>query len=1003
MADLVTRLKLDSSQHNQELDKSKQKVSQYKNEADKASKTLDEMGKNQSRSAKELLSAMSKVEEQTRGATNYRKQLAEIQKTIVDLTVGYRNMSAEMQNSDFGREVSAKIEELTQKAATYKDAIGDVQREITNLSSDTQGWDAMKQGIDLVSSTLQTFVSIGGLSEKSTEKLMKVITKLKTIEAATNTVIKIGNALQRDSALMRRLNTIRTTALAAAENAQAAGATKAAIATRALNAAIAANPFGMIAGLIMTVISALTLFTGKTKEDTEVQKKHKEELEKQSKIFDDYKTKLGSSVGGIIGQYNLLRTAWRDLTTEQEKNKWIKENQTAFNALGIEIKDVNAANRVFVDNAPAVIEALRTIAEAEALKGLYQEAYVEKVKTEIQANKDLLNSLKNINIAPYIKDDTDEAREIWKAAGITAEDYVKSTASVQETIATGSTRYIHELNAEGQNKLRKYFTDTAIAVNQAAKKESDDLAQTYLDEWENVEKQAMSARNLISSLGSPSTPTGSGSGKKSNKKEDKVEIFEPNSLREAQHFVDYFSEELSHMDTNDEEFEGIVDILNVWKRRLKEINDMINEQGQDDKEIFPEGSLNEAEQKIREITAELSNMDANSPDFESTLAKLDEWKDKQQHIQDLINHVDEDSQEIKDIIDDIKDAVADVQLHYDVGLISEESAKKAIAVMQREAEKMGIHLDLQLDVKASKTEKFLESFSKYKNTVDDFSSSMSRAYDSITSLGDKLDEETDAVKRFFLVFDTVSSSVSALQSAASAFTVIQKALSGTTKLTEEDTLATTTNTIAKEINANVLAAQGLAAQSNVSGLESETTALAADTIATGANTEASVANAAAKLAEAGASEANTTANEAESGSVIKTAIAKMMEAIAGGAKAVASLGPIGPVLAIAAAAAITAALVSAFAKAKSQKFSTGGIYNSKSNVGDNGWARLNNGEMVLNTRQQKKLFQMLNSSGIIENKSSNNVLSGDVNFVIEADRLVGTLENYNRKISHSKR
>ena len=70
MGQLVNELILKSGQHNQEIDKAKEKVHRYKEEADKAGKSLDDMGQKQTRSAKDLLDAMSKIEGSTRSTTN---------------------------------------------------------------------------------------------------------------------------------------------------------------------------------------------------------------------------------------------------------------------------------------------------------------------------------------------------------------------------------------------------------------------------------------------------------------------------------------------------------------------------------------------------------------------------------------------------------------------------------------------------------------------------------------------------------------------------------------------------------------------------------------------------------------------------------------------------------------------------------------------------------------------------------------------------------------------
>ena len=92
--------------------------------------------------------------------------------------------------------------------------------------------------------------------------------------------------------------------------------------------------------------------------------------------------------------------------------------------------------------------------------------------------------------------------------------------------------------------------------------------------------------------------------------------------------------------------------------------------------------------------------------------------------------------------------------------------------------------------------------------------------------------------------------------------------------------------------------------------------------------------------------------------------AKQGEAMASGTASAASL----PFPAnIAAIAAVTATIISTFAGiiAAAQKFADGGIVGGGSLHGDRLLARVNSGEMILNGRQQKRLFDLLDSNGAI--------------------------------------
>ena len=111
------------------------------------------------------------------------------------------------------------------------------------------------------------------------------------------------------------------------------------------------------------------------------------------------------------------------------------------------------------------------------------------------------------------------------------------------------------------------------------------------------------------------------------------------------------------------------------------------------------------------------------------------------------------------------------------------------------------------------------------------------------------------------------------------------------------------------------------------------------------------------------------------------------------AKGVASVFDLPFPASLAAMGTVLATITSVFAGIP--KFASGGIFSGNSTVGDMNLARVNAGEMILNNRQQRNLFNMLNGSGA----SPYSTGGGNVSFEIKGDKLVGVLNNYNRKKS----
>lgn len=94
---------------------------------------------------------------------------------------------------------------------------------------------------------------------------------------------------------------------------------------------------------------------------------------------------------------------------------------------------------------------------------------------------------------------------------------------------------------------------------------------------------------------------------------------------------------------------------------------------------------------------------------------------------------------------------------------------------------------------------------------------------------------------------------------------------------------------------------------------------------------------------------------------------------------------------IAAISAGVASTIAAFASMPA--FANGGIVGGNSTVGDHNLVRVNSGEMILNNRQQRNLFNLLNGN------NSTSINSNQVTFKIQGKELVGVLNNYNNQKS----
>jgi tape measure domain-containing protein len=141
-----------------------------------------------------------------------------------------------------------------------------------------------------------------------------------------------------------------------------------------------------------------------------------------------------------------------------------------------------------------------------------------------------------------------------------------------------------------------------------------------------------------------------------------------------------------------------------------------------------------------------------------------------------------------------------------------------------------------------------------------------------------------------------------------------------------------------------------------------------------------------KIAQAEAALSVAAALGVETAAWIALAAAMKDAAIAAAAANVAAAsGPAAPAAALAAAAEVGAGLTATMAA-----FAKGGIVGGNSTHGDRNIARVNSGEMILNKAQQGTLWGLLNGKGSV---------GGNVEFKIRGADLVGTINNYSKKIS----
>lgn len=965
MSQLKEELVLDAGGFNREMDEATGKVEKFDDASKKAGDSIKQMGDKGAMSTKDLLKEIGKLSGAERSVTNYRRQLAQMTKDISDLTIQYRQMSSEMQNSDLGRATIQRIEELKKKAGEYKDAIMDSQAAIKNLASDTANWDAARQGIQLVTGSLQAFATIGLISGKNTDELVKALSKLKAVESATQGIIRIGNALQRQSSLMLKINTLQTAALAKAKDLEAAATGRATIAQKAFNLVAKANPYVLLASALIAVGGALLFFTKKSKEAKQAEEENQKILEENQRKLDDYATTVGTAAGKVQGTFQELRKKYSELQSTLEKTQFIKDNKKAFDELGISLTNINDADNVFINNADAFEQAVVQRARAAAMFTLIQKNWeeygesIERLRKGEQKFKpgQILQSNMIGNHKPWELGQTD--RHMGQdyvtlnqegADRLNAEWIEKQREKIYQQLLDSNKVFQEEMdaaNAEFDAILEKYgikkaggngdgntVTNTVkYKVEEGSLKEAQNKVNDLQDkltslspqspDFEKVKKELEEATAQLEELKKLYNLS-----EETKKTESELDKLVKGSLAEATYFVKSLTEDLNNMSPDDEGFNDTLSLLQIWSKRQKEIQEIIN--GTDE---TVKGSLDEANKKVQELQNELAKTVPDTEKFKELLAELEKWKKKQEEITAAI----EGSKTKLEQYNNLLNSVSNIKKGVEIGLYTSDEAQSMINDLKKEFTKLGLKIPISIDI--NNIEGIQREWDRFTNTITTPIKAIETLGNSYKNMIDKMeDPNASDWDKFWSVMsygETVISTVSTLLGVMST------------------------------VQEMVAQAKNRTAQATIQ----ETTAEAA-AIAT-------------KTAEAGA---NVTLAATAGGA-----------AAAEGASSVASVPYVGPILAIAAIATIMAAIIGMLSTV--QGYATGGVVGGNSYTGDKILARLNSGELILNTAQQDALYKELNTPYVIDNQDFDNNIGGQVEFKIKGTELVGVLNNYNKKSS----
>lgn len=532
-----------------------------------------------------------------------RKQFRDAQKDAMNLAAQFNSLSKAERDSPIGKELKQQMDEAIQRAGELKDVMADTQQAISNTASDTAKFDAFKESLENVGNLAVTVA--GGIATMSgnQEDFNRALAAYATVEKGLQTIIGVTNSLQAQSSTMLAINNLQRAAATRAIALQAKTTKLAAIEQRIFNVVANANPYVLLAGAALTVVTALGAYAIATHKSTNAMTEEQKALEESKKRWNDYKQSINTSSASALADYQMLSVEWKRLSSNHEKNQWIDVNKSKFTAMGLSINSIYDAETVFVKMTPAVVAALKARAEAE----VWGEIYHDKLK-QIRIN-DLNGSVDNGRFYRQVKAGQDAfkslTKEEAKALGIS-----RQTTTTIQSSAGAITQSVHNtLTAQDAAIVNQY------RMNQAVNKQKQGTADLIKiqNEWNKAQQKSTEAQSKIVQFSTTKPTSGGGRTTKKPGKKDKQ--------------FDFTSTFEKNINKNSDALTKFVNDSEEALARLKQTWD----------DIFSDNKQSTYEQYVpsQNNTTTLSGIKAEMDANDDLIAKLKEVRDEYQKLGDI--------------------------------------------------------------------------------------------------------------------------------------------------------------------------------------------------------------------------------------------------------------------------------------------------------------------------------------------------------------------------------
>lgn len=311
----------------------------------------------------------------TAAIDNIRRKFEQISKSTQPLKTQLRqlnNLMGQMKSTGLASSYKEDFDKITEAAGRTKQQMNQVNAAITRAASKTPILDQMGTAFNGISAAANIATGAMNLFGSENDDVQKAILQVQSVVAAGMGFSQLIPVLKA-----------------------------AKIAQLGFNRVLMNNPYAVAATAVIALGTAIYKLVSNHNEAIKAEQEHQKALQDladaNQRAADMYGSEYAKAVTNLVPKFQVLAAQYQSLKTNMEKTEFIKNNQSAFNELGISIDDTRDAENVFVKNTNAMVQALILRARAIAMQNVAIKLYEDSIKKKIAADKADAEATKNMH------------------------------------------------------------------------------------------------------------------------------------------------------------------------------------------------------------------------------------------------------------------------------------------------------------------------------------------------------------------------------------------------------------------------------------------------------------------------------------------------------------------------------------------------------------------------------------------------------------------------------